>query len=143
MSSTVVRAVNRGAFTVADWTIMPTSKRGVPDKYLQKHSWLKRVIGQKQNAEESPDQPTADTDQPKDLATLSAGADEQEEGIPSLLSQTIKSIAHDLRFSPRKRYSYEEWQVFIKLIQFTQAEEEAENRGPTTWDWLSEDSPLL
>ncbi|KAJ4404579.1 Potassium channel [Neurospora sp. IMI 360204] len=144
MSSTVVSAVNRGAFKVADWTIMPTSKRELLDKHIQKHPWLKRVIRQKQDAEESADQAAANTEQPTDLTGQAEGPNEQEEeDLPSLLAETIKSIAHDLRFSPRKRYSYEEWQLFTKLIQFTQTEEEVENEGPMTWDWLSENSPLL
>lgn len=126
MSSTVVRAVNRGAFKVADWTIMPTLKRGVLDRYIQKHPWLQKFVGKRQEAEES-------------AREAGAGAEEQEKDLPSLLSQTIKSIAHDLRFSPQKRYSYEEWQLFTQLIQFTQREDDSR----MTWDWLSEDSPLL
>ena len=144
MSSTVVRAVNRGAFKVADWTIMPTSKRGVLDKYIQNHPWLQKFVGKRQDAEESAREAGAGTEQPGNLEGPAEGADEQEEDLPSLLSKTIKSIAHDLRFSPQKRYSYEEWQLFTKLIQFTQREEEVDDEGITmTGDWLSEDSPLL
>ncbi|KAK3485787.1 uncharacterized protein B0T23DRAFT_407879 [Neurospora hispaniola] len=139
MSSTVVRAVNRGAFKVADWTIMPTSKRGVLDKYIQKHPWLQKFVGKRQDAEEPSCDDGAGTEQPRNLVGPAEGADEQEEDLPSLLSQTIKSIAHDLRFSPQKRYSYEEWQLFTQLIQFTQREDDSR----MTWDWLSEDSPLL
>ncbi|CCC13575.1 unnamed protein product [Sordaria macrospora k-hell] len=143
MSSTVVSAVNRGAFKIADWTIMPTSKRGVLDKYIQKHPWAKRFIGKKPDGEESAVQADANTEQPKDLARSPEGTGEQDDDLPNLLYQTIKSIAHDLRFSPRKRYSYEEWELFTRLIQFTQTEEEVEHDGPMAWDWLSEDSPLL
>lgn len=139
MSSTVVRAVNRGAFKVADWTIMPTSKRGVLDKYIQKHPWLQKFVGKRQDTEESGREAGTSTEQPGNQVGPAEGADEQEEDLPSLLSQTIKSIAHDLRFSPRKRYSYEEWQLFTKLIQFTQREDDS----LMAWDWLSEVSPLL
>ncbi|KAK1778543.1 hypothetical protein QBC45DRAFT_162086 [Copromyces sp. CBS 386.78] len=68
MSSTVVSAVNRGAFKVADWTIMPTSKRGVLDKYIHKHAWLKRFIRKMSDAEECAVQASGDAEQPRDLA---------------------------------------------------------------------------
>src|SRR3954468_16292187 len=49
MSSTVVSAVNRGTFTLADWTVMP--KKGVAKAFLRTHprlaEWLAQVSLQK------------------------------------------------------------------------------------------------
>lgn len=72
------------------------------------------------------------------------------------LAQTIKDVAQDLRAHPPRRYSFEEWVRFTKLVRFSRwdrgqdrkiLEEEMaaqeEEEGLVEWDWLGEHSPML
>ena len=64
------------------------------------------------------------------------------------LALAIKTTANDLRADKPKRYSYEEWVEFTRLIRFSQhnaheVEREEEEEGLVEWDWIGEDSPML
>lgn len=69
------------------------------------------------------------------------------------LALSIKKVAHDFRLSPPKRYSYEEWVEFTRLIRLTTPERldrdlgttltEEENEGLVNWDWIGHDSPMM
>ncbi len=211
MSSTVVHAVNRGTFTLADWTIMP--KEGVVAGFLDAHPHLRDLLVgiQERRAQrrriargfevQDPDDPTPVHNLPGDAAedeeagTAAAAAEEKtrrraggrrsarrassstpggtgsssnggaapsfssrlerlasedptEHDMARELALSIKSVAHDLRAEPPRRYGYEEWVHFTKLIRFSRlsrAEAEAleEGEGLVEWDWIGEDSPML
>ncbi|KAK0701674.1 hypothetical protein B0T26DRAFT_795155 [Lasiosphaeria miniovina] len=266
MSRTVVSAVNRGTFTVADWTVLP--KQGVLKHFLDRHpklyGLLARLSERRQQRKriargfqvQDPDEevlgshrrrpshsnrwcaaspqefdqvvavaaaPTAaltappfrtvmfkldgdgDDKGPRKTASAeepgigSAGRQQQEnsqedggdgapypamslEGIadeliaepedPShdlarQLAMAIKSVAHDLRLVPPKRYSYEDWVHFTHLVRFSSSRINKNNRhgesagaeganennnnknddeddeGLVEWDWIGEDSPML
>jgi hypothetical protein len=67
------------------------------------------------------------------------------------LAFAIRKTADDLRGNngQPKRYTYEEWVEFTRLIRFTkvekidQVEYEEETEGVVEWDWLAENSPML
>ncbi|KAI9872785.1 MAG: Potassium channel, partial [Watsoniomyces obsoletus] len=64
------------------------------------------------------------------------------------LAFEIRKTADDLCHRPGRRYSYEEWVEFTRLIRFTKMElEELEHdedqEGVVEWDWLDENSPML
>ena len=211
MSSTVVHAVNRGTFTLADWTIMP--KEGVVAGFLDAHPHLRDLLVgiQERRAQrrriargfqvQDPDDPTpvhnlpgdagedeeagaaeektrrgsgrrrsarrASSSTPGDNTTGSlsnggaagssiissrlerlASEDPTEHDMARELALSIKTVAHDLRAEPPRRYGYEEWVHFTKLIRFSRlsrAEAEAleEGEGLVEWDWIGEDSPML
>lgn len=110
--------------------------------------------------------PDAETDKqatPPVLRTVNdenCGERDDEQGtdhnLARQLAQTIKGVAKDLRVHPPKRYSFEDWVRFTKLIRFSPRnhrrnletiEEEIagleEEEGLVEWDWLGENSPML
>ena len=170
MGDTVVSAINRGTFALADWTVMP--KAGVWRDFLEKHprlrDWLERKTKERQakkrvdagfalqNPDEEATVDTVDEDQAlgesDKPATLEKLAEERPEAtehdLARKLAVAIKRTANDLRADHFKRYSYEEWVEFTRLIRFSSksaevAEEEEEEEGMVEWDWIGEDSPML
>jgi hypothetical protein len=164
MSSTVVSAVNRGTFTLADWTVMP--KKGVFKEFLDHHpglrEWLAQVYQRREErrrvsqgfALQNPDEDISSGTAVNGNAEKTAGAQEKliseqtEHHLARELALSIRSVAKDLRADPPKRYAYEEWALFTKLIRFSRLSEEevaeAEDaEGLVEWDWLGEDSPML
>ena len=170
MGETVILAINHGTFTLADWTVLP--KKGVVHDFLQKHprlkGWLERrseSIQAKKRLEEgfglqSPDEPTLPNETYPSLSVvqLSGGRSERleqlaeepltEHDLARKLAVAIKATANDMRLPHRKKYSYEEWVEFTRLIRFSsetpqQVEEDEDQEGLVEWDWIGEDSPML
>jgi potassium channel subfamily K len=166
MGDTVVSAINRGTFTLADWTVMP--KAGVWRDFLENHAklrdWLERKTKEREAkkrvdqgfALQNPDEEAVDEDQilggkenPPTLEKLAEEpADVTEHDLARKLALAIKRTANDLRLDHHKKYSYEEWVEFTRLIRFSsksseEAEEEEEEEGLVDWDWIGEDSPML
>lgn len=170
MGDTVVSAINRGTFTLADWTVMP--KEGVWKEFLDRHptlrDWLKRKTEEREakkrlekgfalqdpevegGALEAAD-PSSPLEDPSSL-TLETLAEEKPEATEHQLARKlavyIKRVANDLRADHPKKYSYEEWAEFTRLIRFSkldpdQVEQEEDEEGIIEWDWIGEDSPLL
>lgn len=169
MSRTVVSAVNRGTFKIADWTVMP--KKGVLKKFLDQHPRLRDSLARlserhqerlrvKQGFQvQNPDEetpaagPAGGNDDTADNAekeeTLEKLAQEEtDHDLARQLAIAIKSVAQDLRADPPKRYGYEQWVHFTKLIRFSKTSKEGveqieEEEGLVEWDWIGEDSPML
>jgi hypothetical protein len=170
MSDTVVSAINRGTFTLADWTVMP--KEGVWREFLDSHPKLKDWLQRKTEDREAqkriergfqlndPDEEAAadlaDEDpesggkaMPPTLERLAEEPPEvTEHELARKLALAIKRTANDLRAAYPKKYSYEEWVEFTRLIRFSsksaeEVEEEEEEEGLLEWDWIGEDSPML
>jgi hypothetical protein len=167
MGDTVVSAINRGTFTLADWTVMP--KAGVWHDFLENHPKLKDWLARKtkeheekkriqqgfaiQNPDEEAAVETADENEVLPAGnTLEKLAEEPleltEHDLARKLAIAIKRTANDLRLEHAKKYSYEEWVEFTRLIRFSslkpdEVEEEEEEEGLVEWDWIGEDSPML
>ncbi|KFY29951.1 hypothetical protein V493_02196 [Pseudogymnoascus sp. VKM F-4281 (FW-2241)] len=161
MSDTVISGINRGTNTLADWTIMP--RAGVVREFLESHPRLKTWIEQRQQKKEeekrvergfviqNPDEEVGeeaadDVENPTIEKFIHEGMSSHE--ILRRLALAIKKAAQDMQVSPPKRYSYEEWAEFTRLIRFTaespeQLKEEEEKEGLINWDWIGEDSPML
>lgn len=167
MGDTVVAAINRGTFTAADWTVMP--REGVWHDFLQQHSTIKAWLEKKtrERAERkrikkgfdiaNPDitDPSVQVGscstprKPPTLEELAAKDALSDHELARKLATSIKKCAHDLHEDPPKKYCYEEWVEFTRLIRFSSAknkeevEEEEEDEGLVEWDWIGEDSPML
>lgn len=170
MSQTVVSAVKHGTFTLADWTVLP--KNGVVHDFLQKHPWLTAWRERMKNEREArqritegftvqdPDkitstgEPIADVRQQpgSSPARLEQRAEESptEHDLARKLALAIKRTVIDLRLPCGKKYSYEEWVEFMRLIHFSvesprqvETEEEEEEEELLEWDWIGENSPML
>jgi hypothetical protein len=60
----------------------------------------------------------------------------------------IRLVAQDMYYYESKKYCYEEWVEFIRLIRFSaksseEMYEKGEGRGIVEWDWIGENSPML
>ncbi|KAH7313049.1 hypothetical protein BKA65DRAFT_151106 [Rhexocercosporidium sp. MPI-PUGE-AT-0058] len=172
MGNTVVSAINRGTFTLADWTVLP--KEGVWHDFVLKHpkleGWLEqrtKKLEAKKRLEEgftvqSPDEEegTTSNNAEEDIVktpTLEKLAEETpavtEHDLARKLAIAIKRTANDLRLEMPKKYSYEEWVEFTRLIRFShtkrpgdideEEEVDEEDGGLIEWDWIGEDSPML
>ncbi|KAF7863204.1 hypothetical protein EAF04_007287 [Stromatinia cepivora] len=169
MSSTVIAAINRGTFTLADWTIMP--KAGVWRDFLMNHprlhEWLSRKTKEREakqrirhgfevqnpddrqipiinDAEPDPESPSLG----QVIEEIEEPAEHTEHDLARKLATAIKRVANDLLADKPKKYSYEEWVEFTRLIRFTahnakEVEKEEDDEGLVEWDWIGEDSPML
>lgn len=155
MGETVVASFKQGTFTLADWTVLP--KAGVWRSFLEKHPWLLMWLQNKaaKRAEEkriakgfqtgiSKETPPTST-----LEELANGPDNLDEhDLARKLALAIRKTAIDLKANRPRRYSFEEWVEYTRLIRFSSrsAEEvdvEEDEEGVIEWDWIGEDSPML
>lgn len=181
MSDTVVASYKRGTFTLAHWTVLP--KQGFFREFLDAHPRLMRhVTAWIQRRQEKarlkrgfqpgpgldPSDPTAQTDPdqypPDDpvptLEQLATGAALDEHDLARKLALAIRRTAQQLKMDYRRRYTYEEWVEYTRLIRFTsyahengggkgggdareRLEEAEEDEGIVDWDWIGEDSPMM
>ncbi|KAH8911384.1 voltage-gated potassium channel [Coniochaeta sp. PMI_546] len=171
MSSTVVSAINRGTFKLADWTVLPN--RGAVRDFIDNHPRLKSYLERRQANRrveqgfqlQNPDEACRDVEGSTGITQnqggetsrgargdhAETGALESPHDLARQLAKTIKTVAQDLRSSPPKRYKYDEWRHFKKLIRFSAPsagselveEEEEEGADLIEWDWIGEDSPML
>lgn len=160
MSDTVISGINQGTNTLADWTVMP--RAGVVGEFVDSHPRLKTWIEQRQKKKEekerikrgfviqNPDEEAGEADaetveHPTIEKFIHEGMSSHE--ILRRLAIAIKKAAQDMQVSPPKRYSYEEWAEFTRLIRFTAESreqlKEEEKEGFINWDWIGEDSPML
>lgn len=163
MSSTVVAAVNRGTFTLADWTIMP--RRGVVASFLAAHPRLREAAGRfvaRRRVRRGflVQDPGSRSVEPAVVLEMDGEEDEvvvvQEEpltehDLAGELTGAIKGVAHDLRAARPRRYTYDEWKRFVGLMRFSARCSHEHGppggccgaEGVVGWDWIGEDSPLL
>ncbi|KAL9100588.1 MAG: hypothetical protein Q9163_004047 [Psora crenata] len=159
MGDTVIASFKRGTFTLADWTVLP--RAGVWRDFCEAHPWLLRWIEKHQQNEEERKMskrvaegfragpPDEDIDAPiptlEDVCLL-----DNLDGVALArrLAAAIRRISNHLGADPPKRYTYEEWAKYTRLIRFSrmspgELEEEEEEVGLVEWDWIGEDSPML
>jgi len=90
--------------------------------------------------------------------TIEELADEElnEPQMSRRLAYALRRVADDMKHNPRKRYDYEEWVEFSRLIRFSRLEEKMKNSGDIgkelerdeavdgiiEWDWLDSNSPM-
>ena len=160
MGDTVIASFKRGTFTLADWTVLP--KAGLYRNFLEQHPWLLRWLqrkakekAEKQRITECFGTGPADDDAedvPPQSKTLEEIAQEQEEAsehtLAQMLAAAIRRTANHLRADPPRRYTYEEWVEYTRLIRFSRCskeelEDEEEDEGLIDWDWIGEQSPMM
>lgn len=164
MGNTVIASFKRGTFTLADWTVLP--KAGVWRTFLEKHPWLLHWLQKKANeadkrAQEAttskrltegfhagPADEDVDAPPPTLEEIIKEEEDDDEQTLGRRLALAIRRTAHDLTAETPRRYSYEEWVEFTRLIRFTrlskaEIEEAEEEQGLVEWDWIGENSPML
>ncbi|KAF2502771.1 voltage-gated potassium channel [Lophium mytilinum] len=169
MGDTVISNFKNFVTNLADFTVLP--KEGIWRSFLDRHPWLLRWMQRrvekraaKKRLEKGfptgPDPESAAADEeddiPPNIENLADEAEHDAVSDPALdeavlsrkLAHAIRSVANDLRHDPPKKYSYEQWVEFTRLIRFTtksaeEVEAEEEEEGLVEWDWIGEDSPLV
>ena len=157
MGDTIIATFADWTIKAADWTVLP--KEGLWKTFLEKHPWIllwvqkhfQKRASRKRLEQGFPIGPEGEETEeaPKTLETLAA-----EDGPPTEsqlvrdLSKAIKKAAGHLTCDPPKKYSYEEWVDFTRLIRFSStsreaAEIEEEEQSLIQWDWIGHDSPML
>lgn len=167
MGDTIVAAVNRAR--TANWTILP--KDGVWHDFLENHPRLKAWITKKWDEREGQKRikrgfmihnPDVDTEidifpdnnstHPSSslrptLEDLAGNTKHTDHELARKLALAIQRTVRDLHAAQPKKYSYEEWVEFTRLIRFSSKSEEEleveEEEGLVEWDWIGEDSPML
>ncbi|RMZ85066.1 hypothetical protein DV738_g349, partial [Chaetothyriales sp. CBS 135597] len=134
MSDTIIAAFKNFTFWIADFTVLP--KAGIWRSILDTNPWLRNWMTRK--AEEH----RLERGLPVEVPSLTEGQ------LTKGLALAIRNTALDLSRDPHKKYEYDEWIKFTRLIRFTkmdqrELEEDEEQQGPIEWDWLDENSPML
>ena len=163
MGDTVVASYKRGTFTLGDWTILP-KQNYVQDLSIKHpflfgwaHAWVQERSSQSRVEKGFPIGPEDDLDISDELPTLEELAHEDaldEHDLARKLTTAIRRTADDLKHGSRRRYTYEEWVEFTRLIRFTRfsghhgdlplrLQSEEEDEGVIEWDWIGEDSPMM
>lgn len=150
MGDTVISSFKRGTFILGDMTILP--KKGLWHDLLKANPWVYRWISKRvekrRRKKGLPIGPPGDgMAQAMSIEQLAAEEPSTAE-LTQRLAWAIRRTADDLQHSPHKRYSYEEWAEYTRLIRFTkeglaQLEYDEETDGVVDWDWLEESSPML
>ena len=176
LGDTVVAKFKKWSNTVADFTVLP--KRGIWQPFVNKNPWLQERIEERKakrrvregfettdpeagsEADDDNDIEATNTQHPN-ITSLAAEAETDLMQAPTQASLSrrialgIKKVSFDLRLDKPKRYSYEEWVEFTRLIRYTTPRRlnrvlgttltnETENEeGLVNWDWLGEHSPMV
>jgi len=149
MSDTVIVSFKRGTFRLGDFTVLP--KAGLWHDFLQAHprllDWINQRNIRKRLKRGMPVGPADDELPPQTIEEL-VDDDLSEGELTRRLAFAIRKTADDLTKSSGKRYSYEEWVEFTRLIRFTKIDVsdlsyDEEREGVVEWDWLDENSPML
>ncbi|OAL35386.1 hypothetical protein AYO20_05236 [Fonsecaea nubica] len=150
MGDTVISSFKQGTFKLGDLTVLP--KAGLWRDIVMQHPWLwnwmNRRAEKKRLKAGMPFGPAPDEARP-DLSIEQLAAEEPTEAeLTQRLAWAIRKTADDLQHAPGKRYTYEEWCEYSRLIRFTkvgldQMEYDEETDGVVEWDWLEENSPML
>ena len=160
MGDTVVASYKRRTSLLADWTVLP--KEGFFREFLENHpllmrwfdKWVVKRAQKKRIANGFPGPEDAmDPEINPSLDQLAKEEDLDEHDMARKLAIAIRRVADDLtQESHHRRYTYEEWVEFSRLIRFSQfpagaekagIDEEEEEEGPIEWDWIGEDSPMM
>ena len=155
MGDTVIASFKRGTFKLADWTVLP--KAGLWRELLEKYPWLllwlqkksqkaaekrRLAAGMPVGPEEDERDPTPTLEQVSDLDNLN------DKALAGKLAIAIRRTANHLKDDPPRRYCYEDWAEYTRLIRFSRLSKEAveqaeEEQGIVEWDWIGDDSPML
>lgn len=158
MGDTVIASFKRGTFTLADWTVLP--KAGLYRAFVEKHPWLYHWLKKRSEIKAQkerfaggfpgPEDEDIDLRPAKTIEEIAAQEPSEldEHLLARKLAIAIRNTATDLKSDTPRRYNYEEWVEFTRLIRFSrktkrELAEEEEEEGLVEWDWIGEKSPMM
>lgn len=152
MGDTVISSFKRGTFRLGDLTVLP--KAGLWHDILKSNQWLWKWMNKKieKNRQKGGLPVGPEPAQCEGLPELTieelANEAPTEAEMTKRLAWAIRKTADDLQHAPGKRYSYEQWCEFTRLIRFSKIglsrlNYDEDTDGVVEWDWLEESSPML
>jgi len=157
LGDTVVASYKRGTFKIADWTVLP--KEGFFREFLENHpvlmGWLQRISAERAEKKRiASGFPLPDDSARTAIPTLEQLAEPkalEDHELARKLTQAIRRTANDLKTHRDRRYTYEEWVEYTRLIRFTKydkhspenLDEDEHKDGLIEWDWIGENSPMM
>jgi potassium channel subfamily K len=182
LGDTVVAKFKKWSDQLADFTVLPKEGIWLLDwlqRRIASHETKRRLregfdVADPRNdsAATTSNLPEGDADDPQDpdleltqhptIPELAAEAEADSSAIPThaslsrRLALSIKKVSHDFRLPHPRRYTYEEWVEFTRLIRMTTPERLDRDLGTTisntvteneeglvNWDWIGNDSPMM
>jgi len=150
MGDTVISSFKRGTFKLGDMTVLP--KAGLWHEILKSNRWLwdwvNRKVERNRRKGGLPVGPAECDGLPNLTIEELANENPSEAEMTKRLAWAIRKTADDLQHAPGKRYSYEQWCEFTRLIRFSKVglshlDYDEDRDGVVEWDWLEESSPML
>jgi len=139
MGSTVVRWVEKGTVWLGRWTVLPEKRGGSRNDVHDAESDYRRSKVKEQHF--------------KGEVEKIGGAVERAEAehgnttsLAAKLAKEIRGLAEDLGSKPPKKYSWEDWKKWMKILeqndshQTLNPENDSDDGGG---QWLAEDGPLF
>lgn len=166
MSDTLVDGYQRVTNGVADWTVLPQSGQ-YSAAISQCAGTMKRIFRsalsgpsesdfERGRQGEQTQSPSHRHSSSLSLESLARSPRPTTHRLGQQLVLAIQKTIKDAVSGKRKRYSYEEWVSFIRLIQFTHVKGDADGEdgdesirldedeyGLLHWDWIGQHSPML
>ena len=151
MGDTVIASFSRGTSKLADFTVLP--QQGMWHGLVQAHPWIYNCMSRcakkkriKKSLPVGPDLMKRVEIAPSFEQLASKNLTEGH--MAHKLAHGIRRAADDLCHHPGKRYGYEEWVEFTRLIRFTkldidELDYDEDQEGIVKWDWLDEKSPMM
>lgn len=149
MAKTVIVSFNQAAWQVADFTILP--REGAWRDWWRNSRYNRRMPRKSKPTPASPAPAQNQLTSTEGAVSLdyrpAQGPTEAQSARD--LALAIRRVAKDLKSDRPRKYSYEEWAEFSRLIRFTahptrQGDSwEEEEQGLLQWDWIGEDSPMM
>ena len=155
LGDTVISKFKQGTFRLADFTVLP--KKGVwrklYDTFPSIYDWLRRKKERRdarkrvqEGFHTGPDPETAMPVIPT-IEELAGDEEPTDAELARRLPDVIRRVAKDIKNESTRRYTYEEWVDFTRMIRFSAVKEEDRETevddSLVNWDWLGEDSPML
>ncbi|GIZ36691.1 hypothetical protein CKM354_000015900 [Cercospora kikuchii] len=152
LSDTIVRQFKQGTSGIADFTVLPQKGiwRGLLHRQPRVVAFMQARKDRKQLEERQrgglPYGPEPENGIPQPTIDELASEDTTRAELAQRLANSIKQVSQDTRKGKEKKYTYEEWVEFTRLIRFTADKEEnelAEDDDLVEWDWLGDKSPMM
>ncbi|PPJ61390.1 hypothetical protein CBER1_10626 [Cercospora berteroae] len=152
-SDTIVRQFKQGTSGLADFTVLP--QKGIWRQLLNRQP---RVVAfmqarkerkqlEERKEEGLPYGPEPDDEFPQPTIDELASEDTTRAELANRLAKSVKQVSQDVKNGKGKKYTYEEWVEFTRLIRFTADKEENElaedDDDLIEWDWLGDKSPMM
>ncbi|PTU17768.1 hypothetical protein P175DRAFT_0465895 [Aspergillus ochraceoroseus IBT 24754] len=153
MSDTIVYGYKHATSVVATWTFLPQS--GQYKAFMSRFPGIGKKVPEEPASnpefEKAPNgvPPQETEERGMSLEDLAREPGPSELELAQKLALAIQSTIKDALMGQPKKYSYEQWYEFMRMIRFTDPRKnqeyvvEEDEYGVLNWDWIGEDSPLL